>query len=107
MNNEGGSGSVSFSESGWSFTGEGRVSSKTSWDLLGGSIEWDMDTTGVSAEVNTNLYTTSPDKPNCGAACYCDIQKSASGKPSCMELDLIEVRGWVGGWLAGWVGGGG
>lgn len=38
--------------------GDARVSSKTSWNLLGGSIEFDMDTTGVADEVNTNLYTT-------------------------------------------------
>jgi hypothetical protein len=91
MNDE--QGGVQFNGNGWSITGEGRVSSQTSWNLLGGSIEWDMDTSRVNKEVNTNLYITSPPHPNCGQACYCDIQKSASGTPSCMELDLIEANG--------------
>ena len=47
----------------------------------------------MAPEVNTNLYTTSPSQPNCGAACYCDIQKSPQGKPSCMEMDIIENNG--------------
>jgi hypothetical protein len=91
MNDE--QGGVQFNGNGWSITGEGRVSSKTSWNLLGGSIEWDMDTSRVNKEVNTNLYTTSPSQPNCGQDCYCDIQRSASGNPSCMELDLVEANG--------------
>jgi hypothetical protein len=86
-------GSVQFVDGGWAMTGDSRVSSKTSWNLLGGSIEWDMDTTATAVEVNTNLYTSSPSQANCGEACYCDIQKSPSGKPSCMELDLIEANG--------------
>ena len=93
MNNEANSTSVTFANGGWTIRGDARVSSKTSWNLLGGSMEWDMDVSGVAAEVNTNFYTSSPDKPNCGSACYCDIQKSASGKPSCMELDFIENNG--------------
>jgi len=56
-------------------------------------MEFEMDTSGVADGVNTNFYTSSPDKPNCGVDCYCDIQKSASGKPSCMEMDIIEVNG--------------
>jgi len=86
-------GSVQFTDGGWSMTGDARVSSKTSWNLLGGFMEFDMDTTEVQPEVNTNFYTSSPDKPNCGEDCYCDIQKSASGKPSCMEMDIIEANG--------------
>lgn len=79
-------------DAGWTMNGDGRISSKTSWNLLGGSIEFDMDTTGVADEVNTNLYTTSPPHPNCGKDCYCDIQENPS-VPSCMELDLIEANG--------------
>jgi hypothetical protein len=91
MNNE--HGNVEFKDGGWAFTGDARVSSKTSWNLLGGSMEWDMDTTETKPEVNTNFYTSSPAQQNCGQDCYCDIQRSASGKPSCMELDLIEANG--------------
>jgi hypothetical protein len=84
---------VNFADGGWSMKGGGRVSSKTSFNLLGGYMEFDMDTTGVANEVNTNFYTSSPSKQNCGSACYCDIQKSSSGKPSCMEMDIIEANG--------------
>lgn len=50
-----------------------------------------MDTTQTAPEVNTNLYTVSPPQPNCGEACYCDIQRG--NLPSCMELDIIEANG--------------
>lgn len=85
-------GQVTFNANGWSMTGDSRVSSKTSWNLLGGFMEFSMDTSKVSEEVNTNFYTTSPAKPNCGEKCYCDIQKSASFD-SCMEMDIIENNG--------------
>jgi len=85
--------SVVFTDNGWIIHGDARVSSKASWNLLGGSISFDMDVSNTSSGVNTNLYTSSPNKPNCGAACYCDIQKSPKGKASCMELDLIENNG--------------
>tara|TARA_B110000208_G_C11687619_1_gene401116 strand:+ start:131 stop:1063 length:933 start_codon:yes stop_codon:yes gene_type:complete len=91
LNIEGGTPTIS--NGGWTMIGDARVSSKASWNLLGGYMEWTMDTTRVHAEVNTNFYTVSPSKPNCGKACYCDIQKSPSGKASCMELDLIEANG--------------
>jgi hypothetical protein len=86
-------GNVTFSDGGWHIVGDGRVSSKTAWNLLGGYMEFDMDTTAVANEVNTNFYTSSPSKPNCGEKCYCDIQKSSSGAPSCMEMDIIEANG--------------
>jgi len=91
MNNEGTG--TTFTDSGWDFHGSSRVSSKTSWNLLGGFMEFQMDTSGVQPGVNTNFYTSSPDQPNCGTECYCDIQKSSAGKSSCMEMDIIEVNG--------------
>ena len=86
-------GDVTFENGGWTFRGDARVSSKASWNLLGGYIAFDMDVTGVAPEVNTNLYTSSTSQPNCGERCYCDIQKSPSGKPSCMEMDFVENNG--------------
>jgi len=86
-------GNVQFQDGGWAFTGDARVSSKTSFNLLGGYMEFDMDTSQTHPEVNTNFYTSSPAQPNCGEACYCDIQKNATGKPSCMEMDIIEANG--------------
>ena len=48
-------GDVTFENGGWTFRGDARVSSKASWNLLGGYIAFDMDVTGVAPEVNTNL----------------------------------------------------
>eukprot|EP01004_Peranema_trichophorum_P003138 NODE_2143_length_1672_cov_100.601033_g1832_i0.p1 GENE.NODE_2143_length_1672_cov_100.601033_g1832_i0~~NODE_2143_length_1672_cov_100.601033_g1832_i0.p1 ORF type:complete len:456 (-),score=103.54 NODE_2143_length_1672_cov_100.601033_g1832_i0:239-1606(-) len=84
-------GSVSFKNGGWEMTGSARVSSKTAWNLLGGYMEWDMDLSRVADEVNTNFYTSSPSRPNCGSNCYCDIQ--AGSFVSCMELDFLENNG--------------
>jgi len=93
MNNESPTANITFVDGGWTIVGDGRVSSKTSFNLLGGFMEFDMDTSRVANEVNTNFYTSSPAQANCGASCYCDIQKSNSGKPSCMEMDIIENNG--------------
>jgi hypothetical protein len=68
-------------------TGGGRVDGKTSFNLLGGYVEFDMDTSGAHTGVNNNFYTSSPDTC-CG---YCDIQ--ANGSPQCMEMDIIENNG--------------
>merc|ERR1711945_70623 len=58
-----------------------------SFNLLGGYIEFEMDTTEAHPGVNTNLYTTSPQ-----TCCdYCDIQDN--GTPQCMEMDIIENNG--------------
>lgn len=84
-------GKVKFKNGGWEMSGGGRVSSKTSFNLIGGSIEFDMDSTRVNAEVNANLYFVSMEGANCGGDCYCDIQEN--GSPICMELDVIETNG--------------
>lgn len=84
-------GNVQFENGGWRQTGDSRVSSKTSFNLLGGYIEFDMDVSGVTAGTNTNIYTVSMTGDNCGEACYCDIQDN--GSPVCMELDIIEANG--------------
>ena len=52
---------VSF-HAGWTIHGGARVGSKASFNLLGGYIEWDMDTTGAQTGVNNNFYVTSPDQ---------------------------------------------
>jgi hypothetical protein len=84
-------GNVQFVNGGWHQTGDSRVSSKTSWNLLGGYIEFDMDVSGTTPGTNTNVYTVSMTMDNCGEACYCDIQDN--GSPVCMELDIIEANG--------------
>lgn len=84
-------GNVKFVNGGWEETGDSRVSSKTSFNLLGGYIEFDMDNSQTNAGVNTNIYTVSMQGDNCGEKCYCDIQQN--GSPVCMELDIIETNG--------------
>lgn len=68
-------------------SGSGGVHGKQTYNLLGGYVEFDMDTSGAQGGVNTNFYTSSPDYC-CG---YCDIQPN--GSPQCMELDIIEANG--------------
>uniref|UniRef100_A0A6T8UVI0 Cellulase n=1 Tax=Noctiluca scintillans TaxID=2966 RepID=A0A6T8UVI0_NOCSC len=80
-------GNVQWNDNGWTMTGSGGVHGKTSFNLLGGYIEFEMDTTEAHPGVNTNLYTTSPQ-----TCCdYCDIQDN--GSPQCMEMDIIENNG--------------
>jgi len=82
-------GSVSSEGNGWRVDGEGGVHGRTSWNLLGGSIDFDMDVCGAQTGVNNNFYTISPQGgPSSG---YCDIQTNES--PICMELDIIENNG--------------
>jgi len=82
-------GSVSGEGNGWRVNGEGGVHGRTSWNLLGGYIEFDMDVCGAQTGVNNNFYTISPQGgPSSG---YCDIQTNDS--PICMELDIIENNG--------------
>jgi len=85
----GADGNVQFHDNGWTLTGVGGVHSKVTWNLNGGYVEFDMDTSRAAAAVNTNLYTTSPDQVS--GTNECDIQ--GEGKPSCMEMDIIEMNG--------------
>jgi hypothetical protein len=84
-------GNIKWANNGWEITGNGRISGKTSFNLLGGYIEFDMDTTKAHAGVNTNIYTVSMQGDNYGKDCYCDIQDN--GSPICMELDITENNG--------------
>lgn len=72
---------------GWTVTGPGGVHGKATYNLLGGYVEFTMDTTHATAATNTNFYTSSPDK----CCAYCDIQPNKS--PQCVEMDIIENNG--------------
>lgn len=74
---------------GWSITGSARVSGKQTFNLLGGYVEFDMDTTHAHTNVNNNFYLVSPDPSYFPK--YCDIQ--GQNKPTCMEMDIIEMNG--------------
>jgi len=82
---------MGFHGNGWTIQGGGGVHSKTTWNLNGGYVEFDMDTSGAQGGVNNNLYTTSPDRGQLKPINDCDIQ--GVGKPSCMEMDIIENNG--------------
>lgn len=79
--------SWNYATRGWTVTGPGGVHGKATFNLLGGYVEFDMDTTHATAATNTNFYTSSPE-----ACCaYCDIQPN--GSPQCVEMDIIENNG--------------
>jgi hypothetical protein len=81
---------VTAEANGWRVHGEGGVDGRTSWNLLGGSIEFDMDVCGAQPGINNNFYMISP-KGGPQVSGYCDIQTNDS--PICMELDVIENNG--------------
>jgi len=77
---------------GWQITGEGRVYGRTSFNMLGGYVEFDMDTSNAQAQINTNFYTISPEASNYNQ--YCDIQACNDWScPQCMEMDIVENNG--------------
>lgn len=82
---------------GWNITNGGGIATKSAYNLLGGSVEYDVDFSRTPIGVNANIYTISPTIPKTGftKANYCDAQKSDS--EWCMELDWIETNGFCGG----------
>jgi len=80
-------GNIQWIGSGWVMTGAGGVHGKTSFNLLGGYVEFDMNSNASHVGINNNFYTSSP-SPCCD---YCDIQ--AGNHPQCMEMDIIENNG--------------
>jgi len=76
---------------GWTMTGGGGVHGRQTFNLLGGYIEFEIDTTNAKGGVNNNFYLVSPDQSYFKASNDCDIQ--AVGKPACMEMDIIENNG--------------
>jgi len=76
---------------GWTMTGSGGVHGRQTFNLLGGYVEFEIDTTGAHGGVNNNFYLVSPDPSYFSASNDCDIQ--AQGKPGCMEMDIIENNG--------------
>lgn len=73
--------------SGWYIQGGGRVSSKASYNVAGGSVEFDMDLSNAHGGVNNNVYVTYPSDGHS----YCDSGGSCSS--CCAEYDWTENNG--------------
>lgn len=85
-------------DQGWRFDGSGGAGTKAAFNLIGGSIEYDVDVSGVNAGVNVNVYSISPAWfPESGYSreYYCDAQRS--GDSWCVENDFLEANGKCGG----------
>ena len=86
-------------DQGWTLTGAGAVGTKTTFNLLGGSVEFDFDVTNARKGVNSNIYTISPTGVSSSgyvSSNYCDGSKPA-GNDWCVEVDWIESNGNCGG----------
>jgi len=84
-------GNIQWHGNGYTMTGSGGVHGKTAFNLIGGYVEFDFDTSNAHGGVNTNLYTISPNGSP-GGQNYCDIQDNGHGY-QCMEMDIIEANG--------------
>ena len=81
---------------GWSIQGGGAVATAASYNVLGGSIEWDVDFSATNIGVNANVYSISPSFwGSFNQNDYCDGQKY--GSAWCLEVDYIESNGRCGG----------
>jgi hypothetical protein len=82
---------------GWMNKGGGAAATKSSFNLLGGSVEYDLDLRNVKSGVNANIYTVSPKfkGPSFEKSFYCD--GAATGADWCVEVDWIESNGNCGG----------
>jgi len=85
----GGAAQFKWLSNGWSITGDGGVHGKQTFNLLGGYVQFTIDTSGAQGGVNNNFYTSSP-WPGLFPS-YCDIQQNSS--PQCMEMDIVENNG--------------
>jgi len=84
-------------DQGWEITDSARASTKASFNLLGGYVEFVMDVSGAHPGVNTNVYSSFPnltEKGYRGPEDYCDGQGPNVASPYwCLEEDFIEANG--------------
>ena len=88
-------GNIVIYNQGWTIHGGGGVATKASFNLLGGTVEYDVDFSQANAGVNGNIYTISPTGVGSGGFNinnYCDGAKPA-GNDWCVEVDWIESNG--------------
>lgn len=89
-------GSPQFKNRGWTIYGGAGAATKAAFNLLGGSVEYDVDFSRTRPGVNANLYTISPVfSGSFQQGAYCDGQKT--GDAFCVEIDWIETNGNCGG----------
>ena len=95
-----GGNAVKLQNRGWTISGGGGAATRASFDLRGGSVEFDLDFSKVNGGVNANIYTISPALGAAGysPSLYCDGAKTGSGW--CTEIDWIESNGYCGGGTA-------
>jgi len=84
-------------DGGWTSQGGGAAATRSSFNLLGGYVEYDIDLSAVKPKVNANIYTVSPkfDGPSFKKSAYCD--GAATGDKWCLEVDWLESNGNCGG----------
>jgi len=91
-----GGGNVTVYDGGWSVTGGGAAATKASFNLIGGSVEFDIDLSATHPGVNANIYSISPVfSGDFNQKMYCDGAKT--GNDWCVEVDWIESNGNCGG----------
>jgi len=90
-------GTPELKDQGWTVHGNGGVATKSTFNLLGGSVDFDIDLSAVSTGVNANIYTISPSIGSSGynGGNYCD--GADNDKPWCLEVDWLESNGNCGG----------
>jgi len=90
---------VTLQNQGWTISGSsggGAAATKAAFNLLGGSVSFDIDFTNDQPNVNANIYTISPTfSGSFTNAQYCDGQSGGVG--FCPEIDWIESNGNCGG----------
>jgi len=81
---------------GWTITGFGAVRGKTSFNMIGGYMEFDLDNDRATTGMNNNLYTISPSHQYNSFNDYCDAQGPDGSSPTgtnCIEMDIWEANG--------------
>lgn len=85
-------------DGGWKSNGAGGSASKSAFNLLGGSVEFDMDVSKANLGVNSNIYLVFPQNISSvdgfdRVKNYCDGSVTTAGDRFCYELDIIESNG--------------
>jgi len=94
-----GYGNVTLVDGGWTIQGSGTAAMKSTFNLLGGSFEFDINVANVDTGVNANLYSIFPHISGSEfqrSLDYCDGAE-ANDHPWCPELDVVESNGDCGG----------